>query len=142
MTRYVVDASVAVEYLLRTPLGQSVADIIESARLLAPELMDAEVLSALRREVLRENLDESRARFVLDDLRHWPVERMSHQDLAPLAWRYYRTVSAYDAFYVAAAQTRDCPLITADGPLSRASGLDVVVHHVHMGQSGWSAERN
>lgn len=123
----------AVEYLLRTALGRSVADIVERSRLLAPELLDAEVLSALRRAVLRGNLDESRARFVLDDLRHWPVERMSHQDLAPLAWRYYRTVSAYDAFYVAAAQIRDCPLITADGRLSRAPGLDVVVHHVHIG---------
>ena len=142
MTRYVVDASVAVEYLLRTPLGRSVADIVESSSLLAPELMDAEVLSALRREVLRGNLDESRARFVLNDLRHWPVDRISHQALAPVAWTYYRTVSAYDAFYVAAALTQDCPLITADGPLSRAPGLDVVVHHVHFGQSGWWAERN
>ena len=49
MTRYVVDASVAVEYLLRTPRGLSVADIIESASLAAPELMDVEVLSTQRR---------------------------------------------------------------------------------------------
>ncbi len=142
MTRYVVDASVAVEYLLRTPLGESVANIIDSAKLLAPALIDAEVLSALRREVLRGHLGETQARLVIDVLRHWPVERMSHRDLAPVAWRYYRTVSAYDAFYVAAAQTQDCPLITADGPLSRAPGLDVVVHHVHIGQSGWWAEWN
>ena len=142
MTRYIVDASVAVEYLLRTPLGLSVADVLENASLLAPELMDAEVLSVLRREVLRGHLDESRARFVVDDLRHWPVDRISHQALAPVAWTYHRTVSAYDAFYVAAAQTRDCPLITADGRLSRAPGLDVVVHHVHIGQSGWWAQRN
>lgn len=132
----------AVEYLLRTPLGQSVAGIVESSELLAPELLDAEVLSALRRQVLHGDLDESRARFVLDDLRRWPVDRISHQDLAPVAWTYYRTVSAYDAFYVAVAQTWNCPLITADGPLSRAPGLDVVIHHVHTGQSGWWAERN
>ena len=30
MTRYVIDASVAVEYLLRTPLGLSVANLIEA----------------------------------------------------------------------------------------------------------------
>ena len=49
MTRYAVDASLAGEYLLRTPLGLSVANIIESASLAAPELMDVEVLSTQRR---------------------------------------------------------------------------------------------
>ena len=33
MTHFVVDASVAVEYLLRTPLGLTVADMIEGASL-------------------------------------------------------------------------------------------------------------
>ena len=133
MTRYVVDASAAVEYLLRTPRGLSVADIIESASLAAPELMDAEVLSVLRRAVLGGHLAESREQVVIDDLRHWPVDRLSHRALAPLAWTYHRTVSAYDAFYVAAAHARSCPLITADGRLSRAPGLGVVVQHVHLG---------
>ena len=113
MTRFAVDASVAVEYLLRTPLGLSVADIIESASLAAPELMDAEVLSVLRRAVLGGHLAETRARLVIDVLRHWPVDRISHQALAPSAWTYHRTVSAYDAFYVAAAHTQGYPLITA-----------------------------
>ena len=39
-------------------------------------------------------------------------------------------VSAYDAFYVAAARLFQAPLLTADGPLSRAPGLGVVVHSV------------
>jgi predicted ATPase len=47
--RLVVDASIAVEYLLRTALGRSVAPRIEQAELLAPELLDAEVLAVLRR---------------------------------------------------------------------------------------------
>ena len=133
MTRYVVDASVAVEYLLRTPLGVSVADMIESALLVAPELMDAEVLSVLRRAVLNGRLEEARARMVVEDLAHWPVDRISHQALAPLAWRHRRNVSAYDAFYVAAARAQDLPLLTADDRLSRASGLGIVIQHVHIG---------
>ncbi len=133
MTRYVIDASVAVEYLLRTPLGVSVAGVIESASLVAPELMDAEVLSVLRRAVLNGRLEESRARMVVEDLAHWPVDRIAHRTLAPLAWRYHRNVSAYDAFYVAAARAHDLPLLTADGRLSRASGLGVVIQHVHIG---------
>lgn len=60
MTRFVVDASVAVEYLLRTPVGMSVASTIESAALVAPELMDAEVLSVMKEdeEFIRSELAE------------------------------------------------------------------------------------
>ena len=133
MSDYVVDASVAVEYLLKTPLGLTIADTIEDSSLAAPELMDAEILSVLRRAVLGGRLEEARAQMVIDDLLLWPVDRISHRSLAPLAWQYYRNVSAYDAFYVAAARARDLPLITADGRLSRASGLGIVVQHVHMG---------
>jgi predicted nucleic acid-binding protein len=56
VTRYVIDASVAVEYLLRTPLGLAAAGILDNASLVAPELMDAEVLSVLRRAVLNGRL--------------------------------------------------------------------------------------
>ena len=132
MSRYVVDASVAVEYLLRTPLGLTVADTIGSASLAAPELLDAEILSVLRRAVLNGELAEARARMVVDDLLRWPVDRLSHRTLAPLAWRYRHNVSAYDAFYVAAACMRDFPLMTTDGRLSRSPGLDVVVQYIHV----------
>ncbi len=130
MTRYVIDASVAVEYLLKTPLGLTVAEIIEDALLVSPELMDVEVLSVLRRAVLRRRLDEMRARTAVNDLSHWPLYRIAHRELAPFAWRYYQNVSAYDAFYVAVAHLHGIPLLTADGRLARASGLDVVIQHV------------
>jgi predicted nucleic acid-binding protein len=58
---YVIDASAAAGYLLRTPLGLKLADLIEGALLLAPELLDVEVLSVLRRAVLRQQLEEQRA---------------------------------------------------------------------------------
>ena len=133
MTRFVVDASVAVEYLLRTPLGLSVADTLETAStLIAPELMDAEVVSVLRRALLSRRLEEERALMALEDLYHWPVERLSHQPLAILAWQYHRNVSAYDAFYIAAARAHDIPILTAGSRLARASGLGVVVQHVSM----------
>ena len=133
MSRYVVDASVAVEYLLRTPLGLTVADIIEGASLAAPELMDAEVLSVLRRAVLNGHLEEARALMVIEDLEHWPVDRISHRSLGRLAWRHHRNLSAYDAFYVAVASAHAIPLLTADGRLARASGLGVVIQSVRMG---------
>ncbi len=130
--------------------------MIEGASLAAAELMHAEVLSVLRWAVLKGYLQEARAQswgmsagvspvgylqearaqMVIDDLSHWPVGRISHRSLVTWAWRYHRNVSAYDAFYVAATRVHGLPLMTADGRLSRASGLGVVVQHVRMGGRG------
>ena len=132
MTGYVVDASVAVEYLLSTPVGLAAANLIDDALLVAPELMDTEVLSVLRRAVLHGHLAEARALMALDDLATWPVERISHQSLTRLAWQHHQNVSAYDAFYIAAARTHGLSLLTADGRLSRAAGLGVEVQHIRV----------
>ena len=123
MIRYVIDASAAAEYLLRTPLGLKLADLIEQAFLLAPELLDVEVVSVLRRAVLRKKLEEHRALVALDDLITWPVDRIPHTVLVREAWQHRHNVSAYDAFYVAVARIYDVPLLTADGPLTRAPTL-------------------
>ncbi|MCY3576933.1 MAG: type II toxin-antitoxin system VapC family toxin [bacterium] len=132
MTGYVVDASVAIEYLLRTPLGIALADTMEEASLAAPEMLDAEVMSVLRRAVLTGCLDEARAVMALSDLALWPIDRVSHRALALLAWEHYSNISAYDAFYVATARALGVPLLTADGRLARSTGLDIAVHHIQM----------
>ena len=133
MIRYVIDASAAAEYLLRTILGRKIADVIEGADLIAPELLDVEVMSVLRRAVLLKRLDERRAFSALEDLIDWHVERIPHADLIREAWRHRRNASAYDSFYVALARLYDVPLITADGPLSRTPGLGIVVQNMRIG---------
>jgi len=127
---YVVDASAAAEYLLRTSLGLKVANIIEGGFLLAPELLDVEVLSVFRRAVLHRQLNEQRALRAIEDLMDWPIDRIPHRSLVWAAWQHRNNVSAYDAFYVAAARLADAPLITADGPLARAPSLGIVVENV------------
>lgn len=126
----VVDASLAVEYLLRTPLGDKVAAQLEAEVLVAPELLDVEVLAVLRRAVLNKELEASRAHEALDDLAAWDVERVAHRLLLDIAWSYRANVSGYDAFYVATAALYDAPLLTADGPLARAPRLGVVVQNL------------
>ena len=130
MSRYVVDASAAAEYLLRTSLGLKVANIIEGGLLLAPELLDVEVLSVFRRAVLRRQLDEQRALRAIEDLMDWPIDRIPHRSLVWAAWQHRNNLSAYDAFYVAAARLSDAPLITADGPLARVPSLGIIVENV------------
>jgi len=129
----VIDASAAVEYLLQTTLGLRAASLLDNADLVAPELLDAEVLAVLRREVLSGRLAEPRATEAVSDLGNWDVERLSHKTLIETAWRLRGHVTAYDALYVAAARARKAALVTADGPLARAPALGVVVHNVRPG---------
>jgi len=128
----VVDASVAVEYLLRTDLGRHIADRIEREDLVAPELLDAEVLAVLRRAWLAKRVAEVRAAEALDDLLEWSVRRIPHEALLLEAWTFRRNVSGYDAFYLATARLFEAPLLTADGPLARTPRTGVVVENVRV----------
>jgi predicted nucleic acid-binding protein len=128
----VIDASVGVEYLLRTALGRRVASTLEAATLMAPALFDAEVLSVLRRATLTGRLAVTRAEEALEDLRDWDVERLALGPLLLEAWSFRENVSAYDALYLAAARLHGAPLLTADGPLARAPSVGVLVQNVRM----------
>ncbi|WP_419842660.1 type II toxin-antitoxin system VapC family toxin [Candidatus Poriferisodalis sp.] len=132
MTRYVLDASAAVEYLLRTPLGLALADTISDAELAAPDLVDPEVLSVLRRAVLQDRLSLERATMAVDDLVRMPLQRIPASGLARRAWRFRESVSAYDSFYVAAADAHGAPLLTTDGRLARAPALGIAVQHLRV----------
>jgi predicted nucleic acid-binding protein len=127
----VVDASAAFEFLLRTTIGMRIEGIVAEADLFAPELLDLEVMSALRRHVHSGYLDEKRAVHALDDLFDWDIKRVSNRDLVRQAWDLRDNVSAYDAVYLAAARRHKASVITSDGPLARIPvPTGVVVHDV------------
>jgi predicted nucleic acid-binding protein len=127
----VIDASAAVEFLLRTAVGLRVEGLTADVNLFAPELLDAEVTAVLRRLVLRGRLRPDRAVQALDDLVAWDIERLSHRALVRDAWALRQNVSAYDAFYLAAARRQSASVITSDGPLARIPvATGVVVHDV------------
>ncbi len=130
MNGYVVDASIAFEYLLGTSAGVKFSEITRGQRLIAPQLIDVEVMSTLRRDVLRRTIMPDRAVGVLEALVRWPVLRISHSDLVLQAWRYHQNVTAYDALYLAAAQLYGMDLITSDGRLSRAPVGEIAVVNV------------
>jgi predicted nucleic acid-binding protein len=119
----VVDASAFVEYLLGTDAGVRVAGHLhEVPSFDAPQLIDAEVVSALRRLELEGAVRSLRALEALDDLLLAPIVRYPLRPLLPRIWEVRRTLSAYDASYVALAEALATPLLTTDGRLARAHG--------------------
>lgn len=127
MTRYAIDASALFEVVMLTDLGETIARTIRDCELIAPELIYAEVLSALRRGVLARTVPEAAALAALRRLINVPIARQSHAGLVCEAWQYRHNVSAYDAFYLAVARRNEIPLVTVDARLSRAPVSDVAI---------------
>jgi len=116
----VVDASVLVDALLID--GAARARLAE-ANLQAPDLIDAELLSVLRRLVLADRLPEQHALQALATSQRLGLRRHASRQLWPRAWELRTNLTAYDALYVALAEQLDATLLTADARAARAPGL-------------------
>ncbi|MHB8245999.1 MAG: type II toxin-antitoxin system VapC family toxin [Acidimicrobiales bacterium] len=115
----VVDASAAVSALLNAgPARRALSD----EQLHAPHLIDAEIASALRREVAGQRLESASAWTALDLWRRLALTRYPVVGLLERVWELRESLSAYDAAYIALAELLNCSLLTADARLSRASG--------------------
>ena len=125
----VLDASVILEVLLKTPVGERHADRIFRTQdsLHVPHLVDVEIAQVLRRLALSGELMADRAGQVLEELADLPLNRHEHTALLPRIWEMRESVSAFDAAYVALAEGLPGPLLTCDGKLSRAHG-----HHARI----------
>jgi predicted nucleic acid-binding protein len=120
----VVDASVVVTALgSDEPDGDRVRARIRSDQLVAPHLIDVEVVSAWRRLVAAGELDERSAQRALADLASIPLRRSTHDPLLPRCWELRHNLTPYDATYVALAELLDSPLLTFDARLAAAPGI-------------------
>lgn len=91
--------------------------------LAAPEVIDLEVPSVLRRLLRSGHLPARRAKQALVDLVDLPLHRAPHRALLARCWSLRDNVTIYDASYVALAEEMNVVLVTADARLSRAPGL-------------------
>jgi predicted nucleic acid-binding protein len=123
----VIDASVLVDALLVAGPARA---RLASDNLQAPELIDAELLSVLRRLVLADKLQEAHALQALAAANQLGLRRHPSRSLWPRAWELRSNLSAYDALYVALAEQLDAPLLTADARLARAPGLRCAVQAI------------
>lgn len=132
MTVLVVDASVLATALADDSLDGDVArSRLRGEQLAAPELVDLEVASVLRRQVEAEAVDPRRAALALNDLLAMPLQRASHRPLLSRCWELRNNLTVYDAAYVAMAEVLQAVLLTADARLARAPGPRCHVEVLH-----------
>jgi len=121
----VVDASALVVMVVsRDARRRAVRRRLEGHVRHAPHLIDAEVGNALRRMVLRREVDPSDAQRS----RLFAVRAISRRHdhggaLGDRAWQLRDNLSFYDGLYVALAEQLGCPLVTLDARIVRAPGV-------------------
>jgi predicted nucleic acid-binding protein len=119
----VVDASVLLGVLLgHTPAIEGVERELrggEDQPLHAPELIEPELLNALRRLVRAGAVTHARADTALGHLAAARLVRYPHAPLRPRVWDLRDALTAYDATYLALAEAlSDAVLLTADNALA------------------------
>jgi len=121
----VIDASVVVEYLVAISLTAEARSVFRSVlerdvELWAPDLLYAESASALRRLVRLRAIGSVEATTAIGRLSRLPITTTGTGGLMDRVWELRQTLTAYDACYVALAESIGGPLVTADRKLVRA----------------------
>lgn len=84
--------------------------------------MPVEVANILRRLELSEDVAPEIAALAYADLLDLPVDLYPFDVLADRIWELRRTVTSYDAWYVALAESLGSALVTVDEKLAKANG--------------------
>lgn len=119
----VVDASAVVAALTDNGAdGHWARPLLTIDNLAAPHLMPVEAANILRRFILSRAISENAAASAYAELRQLPIDFLPYEPYAARVWQLRHTVTAYDAWYVALAESLDAPLVTLDRRLARAPG--------------------
>lgn len=106
------------------PAGQVArARVALATHLAAPDLVDVETVTVLRKRWRAGDLTARRFKAAIDDLLDLPIDRFPTGPLMRRAYDLRANVTPYDAAYVALAEALASTLVTADVRLSRAPGV-------------------
>ena len=121
MRTLVVDASIAVKWVVEEEGTAEALRLLERSKLIAPELLVAECANILWKKVRRDELSNEEALLAARLLQSAEIELTPTRLLLEPATRIAIELDhpAYDCIYLALAAERDCPFVTADERLLR-----------------------
>ena len=128
---FVVDASLVIGLLANRPNDDVLRKRLSEPRVLhAPHLLDAEVVSGIRGLLIGRKITSERAATMLEDFGALPIVRSAATPFLARILELRFNLSAYDAAYVALAETLGEPLLTRDARIARSTGhqADVQVY--------------
>jgi predicted nucleic acid-binding protein len=122
----IIDANVAFKWLIDEDLSDNAARLLPRTDLVAPTILDIEVLQALTRRFRQRLLERQRLQWAVDGLGAAPVERIDWRGVGGAALRLSLDLRAtyVDCLYLALAVDLDDIMVTADDRFARAVGSD------------------
>ena len=102
--------------------GAWAEQVIEQNALYAPVLVRVEATNVLRRLELGKRITTPEAGAAREDLLRLEIELFPFEPFADRIWQLRRTVTSYDAWYVAVAEALGFALVTLDQRLVKADG--------------------
>ena len=119
----VVDSSALVAFLIdQGPDGTWARGALSDGPVLGPELLLVESSNIIRRLERIGEVAETAALAAHRDLVEHDIELHPFSPFADRIWQLRHNLTAYDAWYVALAESSNCPLVTLDLRLSRSNG--------------------
>jgi predicted nucleic acid-binding protein len=119
----VIDASAVMAALVDDGVdGRWAERQLAAGHVAAPHLMPVEVASILRRAVRAGEISGDAASMAHAELLELGVALFPYAPFASRVWELRNNVTAYDAWYVALAESLQADLATLDRRLIRASG--------------------
>jgi predicted nucleic acid-binding protein len=115
---YIVDASVALKWVVPEPLSDRAAKLAEAgAPLLAPEVLVVEAANVLWRKTRRRELTSAEATRALALLDESGLDLQPVRPLVPRALELARILEhpVYDCVYLTLAERERLPLVSSDG---------------------------
>jgi predicted nucleic acid-binding protein len=121
----VIDASALAEVVARSERAGRVEELFSGEPLLAPDLINSEVLSVLRGWLAGSLLNPAAATRAVHNLATAPIRRFTTTSLIERVWSARHNLTPYDAAYVVLARRSGASLLTLDKRLMNAPSLGI-----------------
>ena len=124
MSTLVIDASIAIKWVIEEEGTPQALTLLREAKLLAPELLVAECANILWKKARRNELSREEALLAARLLQTAAIELVPTRFLLAAATRIAIELDhpAYDCLYLALAIENDCRFVTADERFLRKLG--------------------
>lgn len=131
----VIDASALAEVVARSERAGQLEEIIDRQPLIAPDLINSEVLSVLRGWLARSLVDLPSAVRAVHNLTTAPIRRFTTSTSIDEMWSTRHNLTPYDAAYVVLARRTGAALLTLDQRLTEAPALGIPLLTIRNGSA-------